>query len=390
MSPEQNRKTLLLIAIAVISLNLRPAIAGVGPLIHEIRLDTGLSNTLLGMLTTLPLLAFGMISILTPIFTRRLGTEGTMAFALTLLTTGILLRVIPFSTALFTGTLIIGIGIALGNVLLPGIAKKYFPHKFGMVTGIYSAMLGAGASMGSGLSVPLSEGLYLGWRWALGVWALISLAALLLWLLRLKMNRQVRAGRSLISSMKHLGSSRLAWHIALFMGMQSLTFYVLVAWLPEILIDRGLSAVHAGWLLSLLLATGAVGTFLMPSWAARRMRQRLPVALIITGELIGLAALMMPTSFMVTFWVTVLGFSSGSSFGMALLFIGLRSRDTDAANQLSGMAQSVGYTIAATGPALFGAFYDWTHSWSFPLGFLVLVALIKLMAGWQAGKDDFV
>ncbi|MEX0686498.1 MAG: MFS transporter [Balneolales bacterium] len=390
MSSEQKRKTLLLIAIAVISLNLRPAIAGVGPLIYEIRLDTDLSNTLLGMLTTLPLLALGVVSVLTPIFTKRMGTEGAMAFALILLTLGILLRVIPAYSALFIGTLIIGIGIALGNVLLPGIAKKNFPHKFGMVTGIYSAMLGTGAALGSGLSVPFSEGLGLGWRWALGVWSIVAFIAFILWLPQLKMNQKSVMGKSLASSLKHLLGLRLAWDVAIFMGTQSLTFYVLVAWLPEILIERGLSPVHAGWLLSSMLATGAIGTFIMPQWASKRERQRLPVAIIIAGEIISLTALMMPSLYMVTFWVIILGFCSGSSFGMALLIIGLRSRDTETANQLSGMSQSIGYTLAATGPALFGAFYDWTHTWILPMAFLLLVALLKFWSGWRAGNDDFV
>ncbi|MGF1671157.1 MAG: MFS transporter, partial [Balneolaceae bacterium] len=182
MSPDKNRNVLLIIAIVFIALNLRPAIVAVGPLIHEIRIDTGLSNTLLGMLITLPVLAFGLFSVLTPIFTRRLGTEGTMAFALLLLTSGILLRVIPSNASLFLGTVVLGIGIALGNVLLPGIVKKRFPQNIGIVTGLYSAMLGTGAAIASGISVPLSENLNFGWRWALGAWAAFSFFALLIWL----------------------------------------------------------------------------------------------------------------------------------------------------------------------------------------------------------------
>ncbi len=177
-----------MVAIAIIALNLRPSIAGVGPLISEIRSDTGLSNTLLGMLTTLPVLAFGLFSVLTPLFTRRLGTEGTMAFALVVLTGGILLRVHPSHAALFSGTIILGIGIALGNVLLPGIVKKKFPKRFGLVTGLYSAMLGVGATTASGISVPLSESAGLGWRWALGAWAIVSAIALIFWLPQLKEN----------------------------------------------------------------------------------------------------------------------------------------------------------------------------------------------------------
>jgi len=390
MSPKQSRSVLLFIAIVAISLNLRPAIGAVGPLIHEIRMDTGLSNALLGMLTTLPVLAFGLFSILTPIFTRKIGTEGTMSLALILLAIGIFLRVIPSISALFLGTIILGIGITLGNVLLPGIVKKKFPEKFGMMTGIYSAMLGLGAAIASGISVPLSEDLALGWRWSLGVWGFFALFAFILWLPQMKDNIHVKARNSIIGSLKHLGRSNLAWNIALFMGMQSLTFYTLVAWLPEILIDRGMSSVHAGWMLSLLMITGAAGTLIIPSWASRRERQRLPVILILSGEIIGIIALMNPSLPFATFWIILLGVSSGSSFGMALLFIGLRARDTDAANELSGMSQSFGYTLAATGPVLFGMFYDMVSNWTLPLCFLLFVAFVKLWSGIRAGQNEFV
>ncbi|MEX0779310.1 MAG: MFS transporter [Balneolales bacterium] len=390
MSAERTQKTLLIIAIAIIALNLRPAIAAVGPLIHEIRLDTGLSNTMLGMLTTLPILALGFFSFLTPIFTRRFGTEGTMALALILLTGGILCRVIPSFTALYLGTAVLGIGIALGNVLLPGIAKKRFPHKFGLVTGIYSAMLGAGAAIASGLSVPLSEGLDLGWKWSLGAWAVISFIALLIWLPQIHRNNTDLPRKSLINSLKRLGTSKMAWNVALFMGLQSFTFYVLVAWLPEILIERGMNPLNAGLMLSLVQAVGAIGTFFMPAWASRLKNQRMPVLIIVVCEFSSIIALMFPSFYMGTFWIIILGFSSGSSFGMALLFIGLRSQDLDSANELSGMSQSIGYTIAATGPALFGALHDFANTWTLPLGLLLLVTLFKLLSGWGAGKDDFI
>ncbi len=390
MSPDQKRKVLLFLAIFVISLNLRPAIVSVGPLIHEIRLDTGLSSTVLGLLTTFPVFAFGVFSVLTPVFTRRLGIEGTMFLALIILTIGIFLRVFPTISLLFFGTIILGIGITLGNVLLPGIVKNHFPANFGLMTGIYSALLGIGAAVASGVSAPLSEGLELGWRWALGVWGFLSLTALLLWMPQLKQNAAVKARQGILKSLKYLGSSKLAWSVSIFFGMQALTFYTLVAWLPELLIDRGMSSVQAGWMLSVVLITGSVGTFVVPSWASRRERQRLPVLIIVTGEIISILVLLSPTLFIIPFWMAVLGFCKGSSFGMALLFIGLRARDTDSANELSGMSQSIGYLIAATGPVIFGMLYDLTKDWTIPLVFLLTAALIKLWSGFRSGYNEFV
>ena len=392
MSPKRKKNLLLMMAIAVIALNLRPAIAGVGPLIPEIRLSTGLSNTLLGMLITLPVLGFGMFSILTSLFTRKIGTSGTMALALVLLTIGILLRVIPAISSLYAGTIMLGVGIALGNVLLPGIVKRRFPHKVGLVTGIYSAMLGIGAALASGLSVPLSEHLNLGWRWSLGSWAALSILGLLIWLPQMITNKKEIPEKSLIAAISHLSSSNLAWYVALFMGLQSLTFYILITWLPDILIERGISSVQAGWLLSVVQAVGAIGTFVMPSWAARRQRQRFPVALILSCEIISLLGLMVSslTLAQTVLLAAFLGFSLGSSFGMALLFIGLRARDSNTVNQLSGMSQSIGYSLAAFGPASFGAFHDVVHNWTIPLAALLMVSVVKLWSGWKAGIDEFV
>jgi MFS transporter, CP family, cyanate transporter len=390
MSPEQNRKLLLLAVIVLISLNLRPAITGVGPLIGEIRLDTGLSNSILGLLTTLPVLAFGFFSVLTPLFTRKWGTEGTMAFALLILTAGTLLRVIPLISALFLGTAILGVGIALGNVLLPGIVKKQFPERAGWLTGIYTAMLGVGATVASGISVPLSEGAGFGWRWALGVWAILSLLALVAWLPQMKVNMPVVNRKSFTEALTQLGRSKIAWMVAVFVGLQSLTFYTLTTWLPEVLIDRGMSTSAAGWMLALKQGVGVLGSFLLPGWAAKLDRQRFLVVLIVAFELVGLLGLMFSPLSLVVVWVSILGFCLGGSFGLALLFIILRSRDTESANELSGMSQSIGYTIGATGPILFGALFDVAGNWLVPLGFLFMVAILKLWSGWIAGDDRFV
>ena len=390
MRPEKSQKIILLIAIILISINLRPAITALGPLVPEIRLDTGLSNSAIGLLTTLPVLAFGVFSVFTPLLTRKIGTEGTMAFALVLISGGIFLRVHPALLSLFGGTILLGIGIALGNVLLPGIIKKTFPEKIGLLTGLYSAMFGVGATIASGISVPMSEDLGLGWRWSLGVWGFLALFALICWLPQMRSNLPVTLRKGFRESLRQLGSSRLAWFVSLFMGVQSLTFYTLIAWLPEILTERGLTASEAGWLLALMQAVGIVSTLILPAWASRLKNQRLPVAVLVILEIVALIGLSFPTLTLVSLWVSLMGFALGGSFGLALLLIVLRSRDSTSANELSGMSQSVGYGIAATGPVLFGAFFDLFDSWLLPIGFLFVIALLKLWSGFEAGKDQYV
>lgn len=384
-------KNILLIAgIILIALNLRPALAGVGPLISNIRASTGLSNTMLGLLTTLPLLAFGVVSTLTPLFTRRLGIEGTLALAMALLTIGLLTRVLPNNLALFLGTILLGIAIAFGNVLLPSLVKRDFPNHTGIMTSLYSSMLGVGATIAAGISVPLAHDWALGWHWSLGSWAALSLLAFIVWLPQLKSLTIPDNSRSFGKAMKELSNSTTAWQVAVFMGLQSLAFYVVLAWLPEILQSRGMDPNTAGWMLSLSQGMGVLGTIFIPTWAEKLNDQRGLVWLLMICEIISIVGLMFPGTFLAGLWASLIGIALGGSFGLALLFIVLRSPDSETATELSGMAQSIGYFLAAVGPTLFGALHDLTDAWFIPLLFLLGLIAIKLYAGLGAGRPEAI
>ncbi len=386
---EQNsrlKNILLISGIVLIALNLRPALAGVGPLVSTIREATGLSNAMLGLLTTLPLLAFGVLSTLTPLFTKRMGIEGTLALAMALLSGGILLRVVPANWALFAGTLLLGVAIAFGNVLLPSLVKRDFPNHTGIMTSVYSSMLGLGATLAAGVSVPLAHDLGWGWRWSLGSWAALSILAFIIWLPQLKNLTVPKQERNFLTSMKDLGGSLVAWQVALFMGLQSLAFYIILAWLPEILQDRGLAPRKAGWMLSLSQGMGVVGTIFIPVWAEKINDQRKLVWALMIAEAISLIGLMFPDPFLVALWASVIGLTLGGSFGLALLFIVLRSTNSETATELSGMAQSIGYLLAAIGPTLFGAMHDFTGAWFIPLLFLLIIVGAKLIFGLGAAR----
>lgn len=384
------QRGLLIAGILLIAVNLRPALAGVGPLIADIRAATGLSNTALGLLTTLPLLAFGLVSTFTPLVTRRLGIEGTLGGVLLLLTMGILMRVLPSTALLFGGTLLLGTAIAFGNVLLPGIVKRDFEGKSGLMTSLYASAMGLGAALAAGVSVPLATDAGLGWRGSLGVWAVPAVIAFVVWLPQLRSHTVPRSAQRLGQSLKELGRSGLAWSVALFMGLQSLTFYVILAWLPEILHSRGLEAGYAGWMLALSQGAGILGTLLVPLWAERMDDQRKIVWTLVVLEGISLLGLLQADTTLAPLWVSVIGFALGGSFGLALLLIVLRTRDTETAMGLSGMAQSVGYLLAATGPALFGLMYDLSGAWTVPLLSLFVLGAIKLSMGLVAGRPGCV
>ncbi|MEP0006417.1 MAG: MFS transporter [Balneola sp.] len=381
---------LLITGIILIGFNLRPALSGVGPLIAMIRESTGLSNSMLGLLTTLPLVAFGVLSTLTPLFTRRFGIEKTLSGALLLLTLGITLRAFGYIPLLFLGTILLGIAIAFGNVLLPALVKRDFDKRSGFMTSLYSGMMGVGAALAAGLSVPIAESFPGSWKTSLGVWGLFSFVAFLVWISQNKFSVPTNSKRSFKKAMKDLGSNSLAWNVALFLGLQSIAFYVILAWLPDILISKGFSSSEAGWYLSLSQVTGVLGSVLVPVIAAKKDDQRKYISALILLEALSLIGLWLGTNATVFLWVSGIGFSLGGSFGLALLFIVLRSSDSETATELSGMSQSIGYLLAATGPILIGAVFDITGNWDTALYILFMILFFKLYTGLKAGKAQAI
>ena len=383
--PRSLQRGLLVAGIVLIGLNLRPALAGLGPLVADVRAATGLSNAALGVLTTLPLLAFGVVSAFTPVVTRRLGIGGALGLGVVLIGVGTGVRAVPSTAVLFGGTLVLGVGIALGNVLLPAIVKRDFADRSGPMTALYSSAMGLGAAAAAGVSVPLAAAV--GWRGALGAWALLAAVALVAWVPQLRRMRPARPRGTLLDSLRHLGRSRLAWAIALFMGLQSLAYYVLLAWLPDLLQSQGYAPAAAGWMLALNQAAGIAGSAGVPVWAGRRADQRRIVWALAVAEAVALAGLLLDGGALAAVWVAVLGFVLGGSFGLSLLFLAIRADTPETSAELSGMAQSVGYLVAAVGPPAFGALFDLTGGWTVPLLSLGAVLVAKVAAGLPAARD---
>jgi CP family cyanate transporter-like MFS transporter len=374
---------LLLLGIVLVAINLRPTLASVGPLVQDIRAGTGLSNTELGLITTLPLIAFGVISLFASRVSRAIGLERAIGLALVLIGGGAAWRVSGPVSALYLGTAMLGVGIALGNVLLPALAKRDFDSMAGPITSLYSSMMGLGATAAAGLSVPLAASL--GWRGSLGIWAAPAGVALVVWAPQMLGGPTARKRRNGAGGIRRLARSPLAWQVALFMGLQSLTFYVVIAWIPDLLQSRGIGEATAGGLLAINQAAGIAGSALIPIWAGRRDDQRRIVWTLGWLEAIGFAGLLLPGGAVLAgVWMGLLGFILGGTFALALTFLVLRTSDADTASDLSGMAQSVGYLVAAAGPTLFGLLFDATGGWTVPLLFLVLVLVGKVASGLPA------
>ncbi|MCQ6264679.1 MFS transporter [Fictibacillus sp. WQ 8-8] len=378
---------LLILGIVFAGANLRAPLTCVGPIIEIIRKNTGMSNTLAGMLTTLPLLAFALISPVAPKIARRFGLEHTLFGALLLLGAGILLRSVPFTPGLFSGTILLGIAIAVCNVLLPSLIKREFPNKVGLMTGTYSVSMNMWAAIASGVSIPITKGLGYGWRFSLVCWALISLVSIIVWIPQLLQKQHVPKSSS---SGTHLWGSGLAWKVTLFMGLQSTVFYAIITWLPAILHQQGVNPTKAGWLLSLTQFASLPPTFIVPILAGRSANQRKLVAFTVIFLLLGYAGILSGMTWLAPVYVILIGIGIGSGFGLATMFFVLRTQNAHQAAELSGMAQSVGYLLAAIGPALFGFLHDQTHSWTVPLIILVVAAILLYVVGMGAGSNSFV
>jgi len=379
------------LGIVLLAANLRPSLTGVAPLIGQIRADTGISNGIAGLLTTLPLLAFGLLSPIAPRVARRFGMERALLASLLVLAAGILLRWAGTVAALFLGTAILGAAIAVGNVLLPGLIKREFPEHAGLMTSVYSTSLGISAALAAGVSVPLAQLAGIGWRGALAVWALPALLAGVAWLPQLA-RKDLPADPSSRGSpgVKDLWRSPLAWQVTLFMGLQSLAYYVTLTWLPEILQAQGMGAARAGWMLGLSQAVAIVTMFLAPMIAGRRPSQRGVVAVAVSVSGAGALGLLIAGSAAGILWVVLLGLGQGASFSLALTFFALRAPDPGHAAALSGMAQSVGYLLAAGGPFLFGVLRDATGAWKVPLALLLAITVCLFIAGLGAARDAHV
>ncbi|HLQ96615.1 MAG TPA: MFS transporter [Pseudogracilibacillus sp.] len=386
----KNAGWLLILGVVLVGANLRLPLTSIGALIPFIREDLAISNALAGAITTLPLLAFAVLSPFAPKIANRIGMEWTIAIALLLLIIGTTVRSLSSVEFLFAGTLLIGLAIAIGNVLIPGIVKMNFPLKVGLMTGIYAIFMNLFGALGSGLSVPLSSIGSFSWEGSLGIWVLLGIVSLLVWLPQLKKKRDNPQADVKQEKRESLWRSPLAWQITLFMGGQSLIYYTLITWLPDILYTNGFNSNAAGWIVFLMQFALIPLTFIVPI-VAEKMKNQVALSVITASFfIIGILGFLQGGTFLAPLWAVLIGVAAGSAFSLSMMFFTIRSRDGKEAAELSGMAQSFGYLLAAVGPIAVGALQDLTGSWTAPLLLLLFIAALILLAGMSAGKEGQV
>ncbi|HUH88251.1 MAG TPA: MFS transporter [Pusillimonas sp.] len=379
---------ILLITIFYVAMNLRPALIGVGPVIDSIRDGLGLSATALGVLLTLPVLCFGIFAPFAPRLLRWQPAERIIFFSLLLLAAGILLRSWQGTLGLFAGTLLLGLAISVVMVLLPAIIKQHFPVNAGLMMGLYSTALAGGASIAAGITVPLEHWFNDDWRYALAFWVVPALLAAIAWLPQSRGAPAVRLRQE--GAMPRLRGNWLAWQVTLFMGTQGAIAYCVFGWLPLILVERGLSAMDAGFVLAGLM-TVQLSTSITGPWLATRGRDQRPMIFVfLTLVLVGLLGLIYGSMGAVYLWAVVFGLGFGGMFSVAMSLLVLRSANPQVAASLSGMAQGVGYVVAAAAPLIVGVLHEYTGDWSAVTVFLVLLVGGAMWSGLLAGRAKVI
>jgi CP family cyanate transporter-like MFS transporter len=377
-------------ALIFVILNLRLAVAAIPPVLGQIERETDLSSTAAGVLTAMPLICFGVVALLTPPLFRRFRMAPLLLLTMVAIVLGIAIRLESALVALFAGTIVLGAGIAVANVLVPGLIKRDFPSQAAIMVGLYSVGLSLSGAISAGLTVPVEHLFGIGWRPAIAIWGIFAVLALVLWAPQTRNPEPTRSGPAEPAVGRALWHDRLAWNVTIFMGLQSLAFYTTLSWLPTILEDHGMSQGTAGWILSFSFFPAMAAAFATPVIQRRiRWQPAVVVALVALWAAAYIGLIFGPTDAPYV-WGTLLGLGQGASLSLGLGFIVARAPDTHHAAHLSTMAQGVGYLIAATGPFLVGALHAVTGGWTVPL-LLLLANLIPLtIVGFVACREGLV
>jgi cyanate transporter len=386
------RRGLVLIGVAIVltGLNLRTAVNSVGPVLQEVETGLGLSSGLAGLVTSLPVLCFAVLGFAGPPLSARFRDSHVLAGALLTMAAGLVLRALAGSFWLFlAGTVLAMTGGALGNVLLPSLVKRYFPHRTGLLVGAYSTALSVGGSVAAVATQPIADAMGEdGWRWALGVWAGLAVVAAIPWLAVPARTGVSRATHTAVR-MRALLHSRTAVALAVFFGLQATQAYVLIGWSAQYLRDSGLSAATAGLLLGLNSIVAIPVNAVVPALTVNPRRQRPLLYFFMACYVAGWTGLWRAPLTTPWLWMLLLGLGLGT-FAMVLTLIGLRARTPETVAALSTVTQGWGYLIAGVGPLLVGVLRGATGGYT-GMFWLVLAGVAAMsVLGWFVTRPRYV
>lgn len=370
------------LALLLLASTLRAPITAVGPMIETLRAALNLSGTEAGLITAVPLLAFGLIAPFAGLLGRRFGLERCLLVSTAIVILGVLSRSYGTSEWLFVGTTLAGIGIAVGNVLMPSVVKRDFPAKVPTVTGRCGVAIGLASAGASMIAVPLMN-MY-GWQVALGSAVVLPLLTFVVWASLPKRPLATPAVAN-GSRPKSPWSSALAWQVTAFMTINSVLFYAVITWLPSILTSHGLSTARAGSIHGFMQLGSLIPGFLLGPLVAKMKDQRLLAAVLALLQAFALAALVVIPEWSAV-WAFIFSLASGGALILSLMFIGLRTSNASQAGGLSGMAQCVNFLVGALGPVFAGRAQELVGGWGAILCIGAALAVAMAVTGALAGR----
>jgi len=387
-APLLKGRLLAFVAVVLLAANLRSAVTSLTPLLDRLGQTFEFGSTMTGVLGMMPTAAFALFGLVTPRLIRAIGLERTAVLTMLLATAGLLLR----ASAGGVGMLLVGSAVALagmgiGNVVVPPLVKRYFADRVGTLSTLYITVLQAGTMLPALLAVPVAD--RFDWRISLGMWALLSTAALLPWLLlaRHAPRAQAAAAADGPHAAGRVWKTPLGWGMALMFGMTSLGTYSLFTWLPKVMVEAGASEAFGGVMVALYSAIGLLPSLLVPALAVR-MRNPFPIAVLVFGlNAVAFAGLLWAPMAAPWLWVTIAGLGP-STFPLGLTLINLRTRTPSGSAALSGFMQGVGYSLACLGPLLFGWLHELGGGWAGSFALLMLCSLVLLVAAWFACRPQ--
>ncbi|WP_394435158.1 CynX/NimT family MFS transporter [Streptomyces sp. SGAir0957] len=386
---------LVTVGIVLAALNLRPAITSLGALLEEVRDGLGMSGGVAGLLTSVPPLCFAVFGVMAPRLARRFGASAVVCAGMVAIAAGLIIRPYAGNTAGFlVASALALMGIAVSNVLMPVIVKRWFPDRVGSMTGLYSMALAMGTSLAAAATVPVTDALGGSWQTGLAVWAALGVAAVLPWapLARARSAGPAEPAHTTAAGQGdalRITRSRTAWALAVFFGLQATAAYITMGWMAQIFRDAGVSASTAGVLLAVTMAMGIPLAFVIPRVAARLPNQGPIVVILGACGLAGYAGLYFAPSSGAWAWAILLGISN-CAFPLALTMVGMRARTGAGVAKLSAFAQSTGYLISIPGPLLVGVLYQSSGGWGVPIALMAALMVPQIVVGVLAGRNRTV
>ena len=375
---KQTNKVIILLGIIFLGMILRTPITSVGAIIGPLKKLLEINNTIAGLITTIPLIAFAIFSPLVAKISNKIGLEKTIFLATIVASIGLLLRFYINTSVFFVTTFIIGVGITVGNVLLPGLTKKYFPENLGVMTGFYAVVMNVSASVAAGISYPILSSNVGGEKFSTGlavnIWLIVSILNIVIYAIITKNSKSERIEDKKSGGKGYLRSIKM-WSVMLSMGLQSALFYCSVSWFAEIMISKGFTPSEAGLLLSISQFAQFPSTFLVPVLAEKIKNKLIIPIFIALGYVVSLVGMVyIQGNFaLMTIYIVLFALAGGGSFSYVMYLFSAKSKNEEEAADISGLAQAGGYWLAAIFPPLLGYIRD-VLNWDVAIYILIVTA----------------